>query len=145
MSYNKKCLTKKGAAMKNLILPIIITFVFIIGLNAKDRISKTERSRDYISAVDSTDASGSSLFTTNELKEGLSLTDSQVPVVDSILTRATGKLTGVTETGMEGQQAKTQIINDAYNDIKKVLTDAQVSKFELMISQKSSQAPKSQY
>ena len=125
--------------MKNVILPIIIAFAFIIGLNAGTRYGNQERgnNRDYIIFADHINASADSLLSIDEIKANVNLTDSQVITVDSILTDAATKLQGVTDTGDSGQQAKTQIINDAYSSIRKILTDDQRTKFDALVAQKT--------
>ncbi len=75
-----------------------------------------------------------SLFTASQLNEGLSLTDSQATVVDSILTNAQTRINNLNSTGQEKVDDTKQIITNAYSAIKEILTDDQRTKFEGMIS-----------
>lgn len=124
--------------MNKLILPVIIAFVLIAGANAKTRIqaSQLENLQNNVIFAQLQNSSDDSLLTTDQLKSALALSDSQTVVVDSILKGAAMKLQNVSDPGQQGQQVKSQIVNSAYSDIEKVLTDDQRSKFEALIAQK---------
>jgi hypothetical protein len=77
-----------------------------------------------------------SLYTIKQLKDSLTLTDSQVTVVDSILTDAQTKINNLTSTDQQKVDDTNQLITDAYDAIKTVLSDDQSTKFEDMISGK---------
>jgi hypothetical protein len=124
--------------MKNLFLPIIIVLAFIVGINAGTRYSVQEGASlegKYLAYGVTADMS-ESLVTLDEIKANVNLTDNQVISVDSILTDATTKLQGVTDTGDSGKQAKTKIVSDAYSAIRSLLTDEQKSKFDVLVAQK---------
>jgi len=124
--------------MKKLILPIILAPAFIIGINAGTRCSiKSMSDRGHnVSLAYFIKAGTDSLLTIDEIKANVNLTDSQSITVDSILTDAAAKLQGVTDSGDSGQQAKSQIIDNAYSSIRNMLTDDQRTKFDALVAMK---------
>jgi hypothetical protein len=129
--------------MKNLFLPIIIAFAFVVGLNAKTQypFPRGENLTGIVLSNDVDDTVGP-LLTIDEIKANVNLTDEQRVTVDSILTDASTKLQDVTDPGDAGQQSKTQIINDAYSAIRNVLTDDQKTEFDALVAQKKSDSNK---
>jgi hypothetical protein len=121
--------------MKNLFMPIIMAFAFIIGLNAGTRYAVNESAGLKVDniVVHTVSAVGDSLLTTDQIKANVNLTDSQVISVDSILTDANTKLQGVTDQGDAGKMAKSKIIQDAYSAIRSMLTEAQQAKFDALV------------
>jgi hypothetical protein len=125
--------------MKNLILPVIIAFAFITGLNAATRYTllNSLEFENSFTADRMDNAGGDTLLTIDEIKTNVNLTDSQSVSVDSILTDAAAKLQAVTDPGDAANQAKAQIVNNAYASIKNILTDDQRTKFDILVAQKS--------
>ena len=129
--------------MKRIILPAIIALVIVGGSSAMSmRFTDTNAvyyNHNPIRLIRS-EAPGDSLFTLDELKNNLALTQDQIPIVDSILNSASAKLNSVTDPGVTGQQDKQRIINDAYMAIENILTSDQRAKFDSMKNQSQSTA-----
>jgi Spy/CpxP family protein refolding chaperone len=96
--------------MKRPFLTLAIILLLFAAANAQERYSIKDR--------------------VQQLKDSLSLSDSQAVAIDSILTSAMNKVKDISATGQERRQAIRQIMLDANSDIEKVLTDSQKEKFE---------------
>ncbi len=124
--------------MKLLILSAFAVLTFASGLSANSPFLANNKEyhlfRNDLAVTPSKVLDSDSLFTASQLKNGLSLADSQAAVVDSILTNAQTKINNLNSTGQQKVDDTKQIITNAYSAIKEVLTDDQRTKFEDMIS-----------
>ncbi len=97
--------------MKNLILTVFLAIAFLAGANAQNRGRFSIQNR------------------VDQLKERLSLTETQTAQVDSILTAAMDSVRSIPDSVQDRRAAMREIMQNSNNEIEKLLTDDQKAEY----------------